>query len=102
MMQIPIDQETITAFCRRWHVAELAVFGSVLRDDFDAESDVDVLVSFLPDATPTLFDMVRMQRELEAILGREVDLVSRRGIEESRNPLRKREILNSAEVIYGS
>jgi hypothetical protein len=102
MMQIPIDQETITAFCQRWHVAELAVFGSVLRDDFDIDSDVDVLISFLPDATPTLFDMVRMQRELEAILGREVDLVSRRGIEESRNPFRKREILNSAEFIYGS
>lgn len=102
MMQIPVDQETITAFCRRWHVAELAVFGSVLRDDFDADSDVDVLISFLPDETPTLFDMVRMQKELEAILGREVDLVSRRGIEESHNHFRKREILNSAEVIYGS
>ena len=102
MMQIPIDRETIAAFCRRWDVAELAVFGSVLRDDFNADSDVDVLISFLPNATPTLFDRVRMQRELEAILEREVDLVSRRGIEDSRNPYRKREILNSAEVIYGS
>jgi hypothetical protein len=102
MLQIPVDQEIITAFCRRWGVAELAVFGSVLRDDFNAGSDVDVLVSFLPDTAPTLFDMVRMQRELEKILGREVDLVSRRGIESSRNPLRKREILNSAEFIYGS
>ena len=101
-MQIRIDHQEITAFCQRWGIAELAVFGSALRDDFRPDSDVDMLVSFRPEATPTLFDMVRMQKELGAILGREVDLISRRGIEESRNPFRRREILNSAEVIYGS
>jgi len=101
-MQIPINHQEITAFCQRWGIAELAVFGSALRDDFRPDSDVDMLVSFRPEATPTLFDMVRMQKELGAILRREVDLISRRGIEESRNPFRRREILNSAEVIYGS
>jgi predicted nucleotidyltransferase len=100
MLRISVDLEDIAAFCRRWNIAELAFFGSVLRDDFGPDSDVDVLVSFLPDATPTLFDMVRMQRELEAIVGRKVDLVSRRGIEASRNPIRKRSILHSAQVIY--
>jgi uncharacterized protein len=72
----------------------------VLRDDFGPDSDVDVLVRFAPDARHSLFDMVRMQNELEGILGRKVDLVSRRGIEASRNPLRRKAILESAEVVY--
>jgi hypothetical protein len=100
MLGISVDQEDIAVFCRRWSIVELAFFGSVLRDDFRPDSDVDILVSFLPDATPTLFDMVRMQRELEAIVGRKVDLVSRQGIEASRNPIRKQNILHSAQVIY--
>lgn len=102
MVQIFIDREEIAAFCRRWKIAELALFGSVLRDDFRPDSDVDVLVQFLPEAEHSLFDMVRMQEELKRILGREVDLVSRRGIESSRNYLRKRAILNFTEVVYGS
>lgn len=101
-MQISVDQEKIRVFCQRWQVSELAFFGSVLRHDFEADSDVDVMVSFSPEAAPTLFDMVRMQRELSQILGRDVDLVSRRGIEASRNHLRRREILSSAEAVYES
>jgi uncharacterized protein len=101
MLRVDIDQTEIAAFCRRWGVAELALFGSVLHDGFRADSDVDVLVTFLPDAAPTLFDMVRMQGELEELLGRDVDLVSRRGLEISRNPFRKRAIIESAEIIYG-
>jgi predicted nucleotidyltransferase len=76
-MQISINQEEIDAFCRRWRITELAFFGSVLRHDFKDESDVDVMVRFSSEATPTLFDMVHMQRELSQILGRDVDLVSR-------------------------
>jgi len=102
MHRISIDQERLEAFCRRWKIAELALFGSVLRDDFGPDSDVDVLVSFLPEAEHSLFDMVRMQEELKEILGHEVDLVSRRGVESSRNYLRKDAILSSAEVVYGS
>lgn len=97
-----IPKEEVAAFCRRWQIKELALFGSALRDDFRPDSDVDVLVQFDPEARHTLFDMVFMQEELQRIFGREVDLVSRRGIETSRNYIRRRAILESAEVIYGS
>lgn len=99
---IPVNQERLAAFCERYHIRRLSFFGSVLRDDFRPDSDVDVLVEFLPEAQHSLFDLVRMQDELEGILGRKVDLVSRRGVEGSRNPLRKRAILESAEVVYGA
>jgi predicted nucleotidyltransferase len=94
--------EAIADFCRRWEVSELALFGSVLREDFSADSDIDVLVSFDPDARRSLFDLVEMQDELGRILGRKVDLVSKRGLESSRNHLRKRAILDSAETVYAS
>jgi predicted nucleotidyltransferase len=101
-MRVSIPRQEITAFCGRWGIAELAIFGSALRDDFRPDSDVDVLVSFLEHARPTLFDMVRMRGELEGIFGRRVDLVSRRGIESSRNQIRKRAILDSAEVVHAA
>jgi predicted nucleotidyltransferase len=98
--RLKISKKDVADFCRRWKIAELALFGSALRDDFGPDSDVDVLVSFQPDAEHTLFDMVRMQAELKELFGREVDLVSRRGIEGSRNYLRRNEIIGSAEVFY--
>jgi len=101
-MRIPIPRQEIAVFCERWGIAELALFGSVLRDDSSPESDVDVLVSFKSDARPTLFDMVRMQDELQGIFARKVDLVSRRGIERSRNNIRKSAILDSAEVVHAA
>ena len=97
-IEIPTDK--IADFCQRWKITEFAFFGSVLRDDFRPDSDVDILVTFDPDAHRTLFDMVDMQDELEAVFGRKVDLVSRRGIERSRNYLRRKAILNSAQIIY--
>ena len=97
---LPLAWDRIDAFCRKWGIAELALFGSVLRDDFRADSDVDVLVSYAPDAKPSLFDQVDKEEELEAIFGRPVDLVSRRAIEESENPFRRRAILGSARVVY--
>ena len=99
MVQIVIPKKKIAVFCKRWKIIEFALFGSVLRADFGADSDVDVLVSFAPEASWTLFDMVQMQDELRAIFGREVDLVSRRGLENSRNYLRRQAILESAQVI---
>ncbi len=78
----------------------MALFGSVLRDDYQPDSDVDVLVTFAPDAKWNLFDHVDMEDELAKILGRPVDLVSRRGIERSRNPFRRRAILDSAQVVH--
>ncbi len=92
----------IQAFCQRWEITEFALFGSVLRDDFRSDSDIDVLVTFAPAAHPTLFDLVRMENELKEIFQRDVDLVSRRGIEQSRNYLRRSEILASAQVIYAA
>ncbi len=98
--RIEIPRESIAEFCHRWKVAEFALFGSVLRDDFSPISDVDVLVSFAPDARLGLFGLVEMQSELKRLFKSEVDLVSRRGIEASRNYLRRKAILNSARVIY--
>ena len=92
----------IEAFCDRWQVVELALFGSVLRADFGPDSDVDVLVGFGEGARHTLFDLDDMELELKEIFGRKVDLVSRRGIEASRNYLRRDSILKSAQVIYGA
>lgn len=100
--QIPVDRDEIAAFCRRWKITNLSFFGSVLRDDFRPDSDVDVLVSFAPDAHWSLFDMVHMQQEIQNILGRKVDLVSRRAVEASRNYIRRKAILSSTEVVYGA
>ncbi len=100
--QIEVPREEVETFCRRWQIIELAFFGSVLRDDFGPDSDVDVLVRFRPESRHTLFDMVTMQEDLMRILGRKVDLVSRRGIEMSRNYIRRKAILGSAEVIYAA
>ena len=100
--RVEIPSERVAAFCERWRVAELALFGSVLRDDFGPDSDIDVLVAFGEDAHQTLFDMVRMERELKAILGWDVDLVERADIERSPNYLRRKAILRSAETIHAA
>ena len=100
--RIAIPADGIAAFCERWQVTELALFGSVLRDDFRPDSDIDVLVAFSEEARHTLFDMVHMEEELKALFGREVDLTERAGIERSRNHLRRRAILESVETIYAA
>ncbi len=100
--RIEIPSERIAAFCERWQVTKLALFGSVLRDDFGPDSDIDVLAGFEEAARHTLFDLDRMEEELREIFGQDVDLVSWRGIEMSRNYLRRKAILHSAELVYGS
>jgi uncharacterized protein len=90
----------IAEYCRRWKIRELAIFGSALRDDFEAESDVDVMVTFHKDATWSLLDHIQMQQSLEAIVRRDVDLVTRRAVEQSRNPLLRHEILSTATVVF--
>ena len=97
MPSAPIHHERIAAFCRRWKVTEFALFGSILRDDFGPESDVDVLVTFEPDAPWTLWDLSRMRMELKDIFGREVDLVEKKAL---RNPFRRQGILADTRVIY--
>jgi predicted nucleotidyltransferase len=97
-----VQKEQIADFCKRWGVVEFALFGSALRDDFRPDSDVDVLVTFAPDHVASLDDWLRMQNELKALFGRQVDLVSRNSIERSLNWYRKRIILESSEVLYAA
>ncbi len=97
-----IPQDKIADFCHRWNIKEFALFGSILRDGLRPDSDIDVLVTFAPEARWGLFALYRMERELEEIFGRKVDLVSRRGVEASRNYLRRKAILSTAQVIHVS
>jgi len=99
---IDLPMEKIAEFCDRWQVTEFALFGSVLHDDFRPDSDIDVMVQFHPEAHPTLFDLTHMEDELKVLFQRDVDLVTRKGIETSRNYLRRKAILSSTQVIYGA
>ena len=99
-VQIQVDPAKIAEFCRKWKITEFALFGSVLRDDFRLDSDVDVLVTFASEAEWSLFDIVHMQDELKEIFGREVDLLEKEVVEKSRNYFRRKHILNSFENIY--
>ena len=97
---IRVSKDRLKTFCRRWKVKELAVFGSVLRDDFRPESDIDVLVAFAPGTSWRLDDILEMKEELRTIFGRPVDLVERRLIESSPNYIRRKHILNNLETLY--
>lgn len=101
---IDVSRNRIEMFCKRWRITELAVFGSVLRDDFGSDSDVDVDVLFRsePDARPTLIDMVHMEEELSAIFGWNVRLTMRNAIENSRNYIRRKDVLETAQVVYAA
>ena len=96
---VDMPMHEIKDFCRRWKVQELALFGSALGENFGPQSDIDVLVTFSPEATPSLFDLGTMQQELEGMFGRHVDLVEKAGL---RNPFRRKSILTSMKVIYES
>lgn len=101
-LPLPIDlpAEALADYCRRWKITKLEVFGSILRDDFGSESDVDFLVTFDPDVRLSLFDLIDAEEELARIVGRSVDLVERGPIEKSKNWMRRRMILGSAQTIY--
>jgi predicted nucleotidyltransferase len=96
---IRLDRVALAAFCRKWKIRELSIFGSALRDDFGPESDLDFLVSFEPDATVDIDALLDMQEELEARFDRPVDVVEKEAL---RNPWRKHEILKTREVIYAA
>ena len=100
--KIKLPENEIKNFCKKYAINEFSLFGSVLTDEFNSESDVDILVSFDENAKHTLFDFSRMKSELEPLLGYEVDLVSRRGLESSKNLIRKNAILESAEPVYAA
>ncbi len=98
-VKVPVDHVAITDLCRRWRVTELSLFGSVLRDDFRPDSDIDVLVTFAADAPWSLFDLMTMREDLRQILGREIHLVEQAGL---RNPFRRQAILSHREVIFAA
>lgn len=97
--RIEVSSDDLASFCRKWKITELSLFGSVLREDFRPDSDIDVLVTFAPEARWSLLDLPRMQEDLSRILGRTADLVDIKGL---RNPFRRREILATREVVYAS
>ena len=98
-LRIHVPMDAVKDFCQRWKVREFALFGSVLRDDFGPDSDVDVVLSFRPDAPWSLWDLSDMKAELGAIFGRNVDLVEKEGL---RNPFRRHEILTTRRVLYAA
>lgn len=97
-----INKPEFNDFCKKHEIIELSVFGSILRDDFNADSDIDFLVTFGEKSKHTLFDSVRMQEELQTILGLPVDFVSKKAIEKSSNYFRKKAILEHTKVIYAA
>ena len=100
--RVAYSPSALAEFCRRWMITRLELFGSVLRDDFRADSDIDVLVTFAEGANWTLFDHVHMRDELSELLGRRVDVVNRRAIERSANWIRRAQILDTAEPWYAA
>jgi predicted nucleotidyltransferase len=100
-LAIVLPRTALEAFCRKWKICELAVFGSALRADFGPDSDVDVLVTFAADARWTLWDVIAAEQDLVEIIGRPVDLVERSTVEQSENWIRRNSILGSARTIYG-
>ncbi len=95
---ISLQNPFITDLCRRYHVRELSIFGSALRDDFDLESDIDLLVDFMPEAQIGYLTLLRMQREFSTLLNRRVDLVPKGGLK----PKIRKEIISQAQVIYAA
>jgi len=98
---ILLPMDGVREVCRRYGVVELSIFGSVLRDDFRPDSDIDFLVVFQnDDYGPWASKLMDMERDLSRLLGRKVDLVSRRAVEKSENYIRRRQILTSREMVY--
>jgi len=98
--RIPIDKAKIAEFCQKHGIIEFALFGSVLRDDFGPESDVDVMISLLPKQRFGLMKYGRLIYDLSQIFGRDVDVVLRKELEASPNRIRKRDVLSNYKTIY--
>ena len=97
---VDVTLEQITAFCQKWHIVQFELFGSVLREDFRPDSDVDVLVTFAPGMGGTLYNLVDMESELKTVFGREVDLIQRKTVEQNPNYITRNNILRSVERVY--
>ena len=97
-VQLPMAE--IEDLCQRRQITEFALFGSILRDDFQPNSDIDVLLTFAPKARKGLLTLAQIKHELEELLGREVDILTKKSLENGQNQARCRNILESAKVIY--
>ena len=100
--RLNITDEQLAAFCRKWKTVEVWLLGSVLRDDFGADSEVDVMVRFEDGAPWSLFELAEMKLELEDALGRPVDLIEKPQVENHRNPWTRHEILSTAQRVYAA
>ena len=98
--RLKIKPERLKDICQQWKITELALFGSVLRDDFNTRSDIDILVSFDKSITITFFDLDILEEQLSRLFNRPVDLVTKRAVEQSHNWIRKQNILDNSRVIY--
>ncbi len=97
---IDLPKDKLRDFCKKWKITEFALFGSVTRpEEFRADSDVDVMVTFAPNHGWSLFELVDMREELEAMFGRPVDLLTRRGVDDMLNYIRRESILSSAVAV---
>lgn len=97
-----IPEDELRSFCQKWKIRELLVFGSTARGDTRPESDLDLLVTFDENARWTLWDHIRMEEEMSHLVGRKVELVTKRAIQGSRNEIRRRMILSEAQPFYAS
>ena len=93
-------EAALVNFCQHWQIEEFYLFGSVLRDDFRPESDVDVMVKFFPTAKWGLLALIEMEEILESIFGRKVDILTKKSIEKSENWIRRKGILATAQLLY--
>ena len=101
-VKLDIPRDRLADFCRKWKIAELSLFGSVLREDFGPGSDVDVLVEFAADAQVSSFDLLDMREELAVLFGRPVDILTRRSVERSSNAWKRAAILGQAQRVYAA
>lgn len=99
-LKIQLPHPELAAFCQKWKIKEMSFFGSVLREDFRSDSDIDIIVNFEDNSTWGILELVRMKRELKTLLGREVDLMTKKSIEQSHNWIRRQEILGTAQIVY--
>ncbi|MDR0642757.1 MAG: nucleotidyltransferase domain-containing protein [Treponema sp.] len=94
-----INYDNIVTICKKYFINELSIFGSSLRDDFNKDSDIDILVSFNKGSNITLFDIIELEKEFSELLDREVDIVEKEAL---KNPIRKDRILSTREIIYAA
>jgi len=103
MVPLPISEEALAEFCKKWKIRELYVFGSALRpEDFNDDSDFDLIADFEPDAPVRGLEYFRMEREFTELLGRRTEVVERRALEEDRNYIRREHILGQARLLYAA